>query len=118
MVGSDMPIRRRLFDNVPVSIFIPQESIIAGMKNLDMLISWVQKRKGGREVVKQAIEALQELFVTVLLPDRKLKFLEQQPLQVGCSQCMTDGKGVMNVWCRFCLCDVDLCNVMLMFCGT
>ena len=28
-------------------------------------------------------EALQELFLTVLLPDRRLKVLEQQPLQVG-----------------------------------
>jgi hypothetical protein len=42
----------------------------------------VQKRKGGREVVRQAIEALQELMLTVLLPDRKLRFLEQQPVQV------------------------------------
>ena len=49
---------------------------------MDTLLSWVQKRKGGKEVVRQAIEALQELMLTVLLPDRKLKFLEQQPIQV------------------------------------
>jgi hypothetical protein len=40
------------------------------------------KRKGGKGVVAKAMEALQELFLTVLLPDRRLKVLEQQPLQV------------------------------------
>ena len=60
----------------------PQESVLANLKSLDTLLSWVQKRKGGREVVRQAIEALQELMLTVLLPGRKLKFLEQQPIQV------------------------------------
>ena len=59
-----------------------QESVLANLKSLDTLMSWVQKRKGGREVVRQAIEALQELLLTVLLPNRKLKFLEQQPVQV------------------------------------
>lgn len=57
--------------------------MIANLKSLDTLLSWVQKRKGGKEVVRQAMEALQELALTVLLPDRKLKFLEQQPVQVG-----------------------------------
>lgn len=33
------------------------------------------------------MEALQELFMTVLLPDRRLKVLEQQPLQVRACQC-------------------------------
>ena len=56
--------------------------MLANLKSLDTLMSWVQKRKGGREVVRQAIEALQELLLTVLLPNRKLKFLEQQPVQV------------------------------------
>ena len=60
-----------------------QESAVANMDQLDQLLSWVQRRKGGKEVVRQAIEALRELFLTVLLPDRKLKFLTQQPLQVG-----------------------------------
>ncbi len=53
---------------------------------------WVQKRKGGKEVVRQAIEALQELMLTVLLPDRRLKFLEQQDVQV----CVRGEKGVGN----------------------
>jgi len=59
-----------------------QESVVANLTSLDTLITWVQKRKGGREVVRQAVEALQELFCTVLLPDRKLLHFEQQPLQV------------------------------------
>jgi hypothetical protein len=40
------------------------------------------KRKGGKGVVAKALEALQELFLTCLLPDRRLRVLEQQPLQV------------------------------------
>jgi ribosome biogenesis protein MAK21 len=48
-----------------------------------MLLGWVTKRKGGRSVVQQAIEALQEAFVNFLLPERKLKSFDQQPLQVG-----------------------------------
>lgn len=68
----------------PLSIYpsFLQESVVANLSSLDTLITWVQKRKGGREVVRQAIEALQELFGTVLLPDRKLVHFEQRPLQV------------------------------------
>ncbi len=58
---------------------------MANLSSLDTLISWVQKRKGGREVVRQAIEALQELFCSVLLPDRRLVHFEQRPLQVRAS---------------------------------
>ena len=66
-------------------VFLTQESVVSNLNSLDALISWVQKRKGGREVVRQAIEALQELFCTVLLPDRKLLHFEQRPLHVsGC----------------------------------
>jgi len=60
-------------------------------------LSWVQKRKGGKDVVRQAIEALQELCLTVILPDRKLKFLEQQPvhsLPEG-----RDGRKRLLFWC-------------------
>lgn len=63
-----------------------QESVIANVKSLDSLTQYVAKRSGGREVVRLAMEALQELFCNVLLPDRKLRFLEQQPLQVGLMQ--------------------------------
>lgn len=58
-----------------------QDSAVAGMKSLDAMLNWVVKRKGGRAVVGQAIEALREVFLTALLPDRKLRFLSQQPLR-------------------------------------
>lgn len=53
---------------------------MANLKSLDTLVGWVAKSKGGRSVVGQAIDAAREAFVTVLLPDRKLKWLGQQPL--------------------------------------
>ncbi|KAF5834970.1 CBF/Mak21 family-domain-containing protein [Dunaliella salina] len=69
-------------DKVAAITLQVQESVVANLSSLDSLISWVQKRKGGREVARQAIEALQELFCSVLLPDRKLVHFEQQPLHL------------------------------------
>lgn len=74
---------------------------MANLKSLDTLIGWVAKRKGGREVVRQAMEALQELFVTVLLPDRRLKHFEQQPLGVSCE--LGWGLGCLFAACLVCL---------------
>mmetsp|Transcript_8714 Transcript_8714/g.18540 ORF Transcript_8714/g.18540 Transcript_8714/m.18540 type:complete len:1163 (-) Transcript_8714:938-4426(-) len=68
-------------DRVAAMTLMIQESATANMKSLDTLMSWVQKRKGGRDVVRAALEALQELFLTVLLPDRRLRTLEQQPIK-------------------------------------
>jgi ribosome biogenesis protein MAK21 len=65
-----------------------QESALANLPSLDMLLGWVTKRKGGRTVVQQAIEALQEAFVNFLLPDRKLRSFDQQPLQVRAIACL------------------------------
>lgn len=59
---------------------VHQESAVANMKSLDAMLNMVVKRKGGRAVVGQAIEALREVFLAALLPDRKLRFLSQQPL--------------------------------------
>lgn len=53
---------------------------MGNMKALDTLLSMASKRGGGKDVVRQAVEAVQELFTAILLPDRKLKYLEQQPL--------------------------------------
>ena len=53
---------------------------MAGMKSLDAMLGWVTKRKGGRAVVGAAIDALRELFTVALLPDRRLRSLDQQPL--------------------------------------
>jgi ribosome biogenesis protein MAK21 len=74
-----------------------QDSVIANLKSFDILLSWVQKRKGGKDVVRQAIEALQELCLTVVLPDRKLKYLEQQPVDALPEG--KEGKKQLLMWC-------------------
>jgi hypothetical protein len=57
-------------------------SATGGLKSLDGLMTMMGKSGGGKQVVLAAMEALQELFMSSLLPDRKLRVLEQQPLQV------------------------------------
>ncbi|KAG2496991.1 hypothetical protein HYH03_004996 [Edaphochlamys debaryana] len=68
-------------DRLAAATLLVQESVVANMRALDQVVTWATKRSGGKELVRQALEALQELFATILLPDRKLRFLEQQPLQ-------------------------------------
>ncbi|KXZ46949.1 hypothetical protein GPECTOR_39g443 [Gonium pectorale] len=68
-------------DKLAAATLLVQEGVTSNMRALDQLVALATKRSGGKELVRQAMEALQELFTTVLLPDRKLKFLEQQPLQ-------------------------------------
>ncbi|KIY94505.1 Uncharacterized protein MNEG_13456 [Monoraphidium neglectum] len=68
-------------DKVAAMTLLVQESAAANLKSLDGLLSLMAKRKGGKGVVAKALEALQELFLTCLLPDRRLRVLEQQPLQ-------------------------------------
>jgi hypothetical protein len=72
-----------------------QESAPANVRALDGLLNMMAKRKGGKGVVVSAMGALVELFATALLPDRRLRVLEQQPLQVrmcvcgrGCGGCL------------------------------
>jgi ribosome biogenesis protein MAK21 len=77
-----------------------QESVVANLHSLDILLGWMQKRKGGREVVRQAIDALQELFCSVLLPDRKLRHFEQQPLQVSLLAHAYVAQSVATSWLR------------------
>ncbi|KAK9820060.1 hypothetical protein WJX72_005600 [[Myrmecia] bisecta] len=67
-------------DKVAAMTLLLQESAVANIKSLDELLKWVTKRAGGRNVVGQAIDALREIFLASLLPDRKLRFFEQQPL--------------------------------------
>ncbi|GIL62556.1 hypothetical protein Vafri_16644, partial [Volvox africanus] len=68
-------------DRLAAATLLVQESVVSNMKALDQLVSLATRKSGGKEMVRQALEALQELSTNVLLPDRKLKFLEQQPLQ-------------------------------------
>jgi len=53
-----------------------QQSPFHGLKTLDILLT-LAKKKGRRECV-MACETLKDLFVTNILPDRKLLFFRQQ----------------------------------------
>lgn len=69
-------------DRVAAMALLVQESPIANLKSLDGLIAMMKKRGGARGVVVSALDALKELWIDVLLPpDRKLKYLDVQPLQ-------------------------------------
>uniref|UniRef100_A0A383VK77 CCAAT-binding factor domain-containing protein n=1 Tax=Tetradesmus obliquus TaxID=3088 RepID=A0A383VK77_TETOB len=67
-------------DKVAAMSLLVSSSAAASLKSLDGLLTMMAKSGGGRQVVVAALEALQELFLTQLLPDRKLKVLESQPL--------------------------------------
>ena len=49
---------------------LSQESVLGNMRSLDGLLGMMAKTSGGKGVVGKAMEALQELFMTCLLPDR------------------------------------------------
>jgi ribosome biogenesis protein MAK21 len=69
-------------DRVAAMALLVQESPIANLKSLDGLIAMMKKRGGARGVVVSALDALKELWIDVLLPpDRKLRYLDVQPLQ-------------------------------------
>ncbi|CAG9465631.1 unnamed protein product [Pedinophyceae sp. YPF-701] len=67
-------------DKLAAAALVIQESPVANLRSLDMLIGWVARSKGGRSAATQAIATLTELLVDHLLPDRHLRFLDQQPL--------------------------------------
>lgn len=69
-------------DKVAALTVLIQESTVANLKALDQLVTLANKRIGTRSIVGSAMDALRELFVSILLPsDRKLRFFEQQPLE-------------------------------------
>lgn len=49
-----------------------QESVVANMKALDQLIGLATKRSGGKELVRQAMEALQVRFRKFLDPGKEV----------------------------------------------
>lgn len=76
-------------DKVAAMTLMVGSSATGGLKSLDGLMAMMGKSGGGKQVVLAAMEALQELFMSSLLPDRKLRVLEQQPLQVrGAAGCV------------------------------
>ena len=67
-------------DKVAAMAVLVQENPIANLRSLDGLIHMAGKRGGARAVVGTALDALKEIWLEVLLPERKLNFFEQQPL--------------------------------------
>ena len=67
-------------DRVAAASLLVQSSVGAHLASLDMLVGWVERNKGGRHVVGQALDALRELFSGFLLPDRALLHFSDQPL--------------------------------------
>lgn len=63
-----------------------------------LLDSGMVSNKGGKRNAAIAIDALRELFVTSLLPDRKLRYLAQRPeLETLASQ-GKDGEPLLRFW--------------------
>lgn len=67
-------------DRIAALTVLVTEHAIGNVNALDSLLHMAGKRAGGKQVIGTALDALQELFVDKLLPDRKLRFFEQQPL--------------------------------------
>jgi ribosome biogenesis protein MAK21 len=67
-------------DRVAAASLLVQSSVGAHLASLDMLVGWVERNKGGRHVVGQALDALRELFSGFLLPDRALVHFSDQQL--------------------------------------
>ncbi|KAL6335343.1 hypothetical protein AAG906_029586 [Vitis piasezkii] len=66
-------------DKVSAFSVMVGENPIANLRSLDALLGMVASKVGKRHALT-GFEALKELFVSSLLPDRKLKTLLQQPL--------------------------------------
>lgn len=88
-------------DKIAAMSLMVSSSSTANIKSIDGLLALMSKTAGGKQLVVSAMEALQELFLTALLPDRKLKVLEQQPLQVsvlGVVHYLLAGQGSARCW--------------------
>ncbi|XP_042482910.1 CCAAT/enhancer-binding protein zeta isoform X2 [Macadamia integrifolia] len=66
-------------DKVSAFSLLVGENPIANMRSLDALLAMVTSKVGKRHALT-GFEALSELFLSSLLPDRKLKTLVQRPL--------------------------------------
>lgn len=71
-------------------------SAVGNLRALDGLLAWVTRRKGGRDVVGQAIDALKTLFLRSLLPDRRLVAFEKRPF--GALPSGREGGQVLLYW--------------------
>eukprot|EP00252_Welwitschia_mirabilis_P019006 TRINITY_DN4287_c0_g1_i1.p1 TRINITY_DN4287_c0_g1~~TRINITY_DN4287_c0_g1_i1.p1 ORF type:complete len:1060 (-),score=290.87 TRINITY_DN4287_c0_g1_i1:464-3643(-) len=82
-------------DKVAATIVLLQDNPIANLKTLDTTLGMITSKVGKRHAVN-GIDPLKELFVFNLLPDRKLKYLFQQPLNVLTDT--KDGHSLLLFW--------------------
>jgi hypothetical protein len=68
-------------DKIAAHALVVESGAVANIKSLDELLTFVRKASGAREVVGQAMDAVKELFVRVLLPDRPLVPFEDRPFR-------------------------------------
>ena len=83
-------------DRVAAMSVLVQDGAVANLPSLDSLLAMCAKKGGARAVVGSAMDALKELFTSVLLPDRKLRFFEQQPLDKA--EAGKDGERRLLYW--------------------
>ncbi|KAJ8309042.1 hypothetical protein KUTeg_013916 [Tegillarca granosa] len=82
-----------LSDKMAALTLLVQESPVHNLNSLDSLISMV-KKKGRRESM-MAAETIKELFLSYLLPDRKLRLFTQNPL-LGAVQMSSGNKDILD----------------------
>ena len=66
-----------LSDKISALTLLIQESPIHNMKSLDTLLGYCNKKSRNSQL--QSINALKDLFLNGLLPDRKLRYFKNQP---------------------------------------
>lgn len=70
-----------LRDKIAAHALLVEGSAVANLKSFDELLGLMGKASGAREAVGQAMDALKELFLRVLLPDRHLVPFEARPFR-------------------------------------
>ena len=68
-------------DKVAANALLVQEDAVANIRALDELVQLASKAGGARNVAGNALDALKELFATVLLPDRPLVAFNERPFR-------------------------------------
>jgi len=82
-------------DKVAAITVLVQDNPLANIKALDTILAMVTSKVGKRHA-GVGIDALKELFLISLLPDRKLKYFGQQPLHVLSES--KDGNSLLLFW--------------------
>ncbi|GJT23912.1 CCAAT/enhancer-binding protein zeta [Tanacetum coccineum] len=82
-------------DKVSAFSVLVGDNCIANIKSIDALIGMVTSKVGKRYAFT-GFEALKEMFISSLLPDRKLKTLSQQPLDLLPES--KDGNSLLLFW--------------------